>query len=319
MHTRVAFIIFYFGKFPNYFPVFLKSCAHNEDYEWHIYTDNEQEECWPGNVICHRLTFLECQKWFQSKFSYPICLDTPKKFCDFKPLYGYILKDELRNYDFWGHCDLDQVFGKLDLNLDELEIYDKIYTLGHFTIYKNISEVSDVLLDYKNGARVREVLMAKPMMAFDEWGPDNVNDIFIRAKRSFFKEAYGSDIWPEQKVFALSEYVSHRNRYQRIKDSEGILFYDRGRLYYIRKDRSYYETPYVHLQKRDLKLFGDVTGEQFFILPDGFYFLSKRIDRELQGFDKLLSRYLKRGLKQPVFDRQFWKIKRINLKRRFGL
>lgn len=317
MQARVAFVIFYFGRFPNYFPVFLRSCGHNPDYDWHIYTDNPKEGVWPENVICHRLTFSECQAWFQSKFEYPICLDTPKKLCDLKPLYGFILQEELGGYDFWGHCDLDQIFGKIDLNFDELGVYDKLYTLGHFTVYKNTPEVSRVLLDYRNGARVKEVFTTKQMVALDEWGPENVNDIFIKAKRPFLQETYGSDIWPERRVFSLGVYDRQRNRYRREPDSEGILFYDRGRLFYVNKDGSFEETGYVHLQKRELRLFGDVAGEQFLILPEGFYFLSRSVDRNGKGFDGWLRKYVKRGLKKPVFfDRQFWKIKGINLKRR---
>ncbi|HFI0095249.1 TPA: DUF6625 family protein [Streptococcus suis] len=31
-----TFVIPYFGSFPNYFPLFLKSCGYNRDYSWII-------------------------------------------------------------------------------------------------------------------------------------------------------------------------------------------------------------------------------------------------------------------------------------------
>lgn len=44
MNNRVAFIIPYFGKFNNYFPLFLKSCEANADLcDWLIYTDDKTE------------------------------------------------------------------------------------------------------------------------------------------------------------------------------------------------------------------------------------------------------------------------------------
>ena len=47
---KVALIVLYFGKLPNYFSLFLKSCEVNKDFTWLIFTDDETEFNYPENV-----------------------------------------------------------------------------------------------------------------------------------------------------------------------------------------------------------------------------------------------------------------------------
>ena len=42
-----------------------------------------------------------------------VTLDRPYKLCDFKPAYGFIFGEYLKEYDYWGHCDIDIVWGDL--------------------------------------------------------------------------------------------------------------------------------------------------------------------------------------------------------------
>lgn len=37
---KVCFIIPYFGKLPDYFRVFLKSCSYNKRFQWLLVTDS---------------------------------------------------------------------------------------------------------------------------------------------------------------------------------------------------------------------------------------------------------------------------------------
>ena len=41
MKSKVTFIIPYFGKLPNYFDLFLKSCKYNGGYRWIVFTDDK--------------------------------------------------------------------------------------------------------------------------------------------------------------------------------------------------------------------------------------------------------------------------------------
>lgn len=40
---KCAFVLPYYGKFGNYFQLFLNSCATNTDYDWLIFTDDHEE------------------------------------------------------------------------------------------------------------------------------------------------------------------------------------------------------------------------------------------------------------------------------------
>ena len=91
-----------------------------------------------------------CQSQGEFEFRVSNILDVEYKFsygyklCDLKPVYGHIYQQELDPFDFWGYCDLDVIFGRLDpfVSQEFLGNYDIITSLeriiaGHFTLLKN--------------------------------------------------------------------------------------------------------------------------------------------------------------------------------------
>jgi len=139
--NRITFICPYFGKLPeDYFQLWLNSCEVNEFCEWLIFTDDCTNYEYPPNITPIYLEFDEFRELIQKKFSFSIALDNPYKLCDYKPLYGYIFEEKIRDSEFWGYCDIsDCIFGNLKkfLTSEILEQYDKINYLGHMTIYRN--------------------------------------------------------------------------------------------------------------------------------------------------------------------------------------
>ena len=59
---RCVIILPYFGKFNNYFPLFLRSCAYNKDFDWLIFTDDKTKYDYPENVFVNYVTFEKMQK-----------------------------------------------------------------------------------------------------------------------------------------------------------------------------------------------------------------------------------------------------------------
>ena len=57
MKKKCVFIIPYFGQFKNYFSLFLESCAYNTDFDWIIFTDNEDSFDYSRNVKKIQMTF----------------------------------------------------------------------------------------------------------------------------------------------------------------------------------------------------------------------------------------------------------------------
>ena len=82
------------------------------------------------------------------------------KVIDVKPLLGYLFRDLLANYGFWGHIDNDVIMGNVarfltnDL-LDNFDIIsglrrgdnglDELNTWGPLTLYRNVPKVSRLL------------------------------------------------------------------------------------------------------------------------------------------------------------------------------
>ena len=141
---KVIFIIPYYGEFPNYFNLFLKTCGNNLGYEWLIFSENNGKYSYPDNVHYVEMTWQELRSLFQSKFDFEISLDSPYKLCDFKPTYGYVFERYIKDYDYWGYCDVDLLFGDLDVFIpfEKISKFDKVGHLGHMTLCRNNTEIN---------------------------------------------------------------------------------------------------------------------------------------------------------------------------------
>jgi len=179
---KILFLCPYFGKLPEHFHYFLKSCEYNNTINWLIYTDDERyNDVAPRNVIIKNVDFRFIKNRVQNNFDFKISLENPYKLCDFRPAYGDIFNAEIKGYDFWGHCDFDVIFGDIRkfITDDLLENYCKIFPHGCLSIYKNdykinnaykychINEKHDINISY------RDIFSSK-----DFWGFDEMNGLF---------------------------------------------------------------------------------------------------------------------------------------------
>ena len=121
-------IIPYFGTFPNYFNLWLASCAYNKDYNFYIYTDIDTS-CilHSDNVKFISCTLDEIRKKAENVMGFKVSLDRPYKLCDYKPCYGAIFYEDIKSFDFWGYCDIDLIFGDIShfLTDDLFDNFDK--------------------------------------------------------------------------------------------------------------------------------------------------------------------------------------------------
>ena len=140
----IVLIVAYFGAFPNYITAWLKTCRNNPTINWLVITDNTIECGIPENVKFINIAFEELRKKIQKKYPFYISLNSPYKLCDFKPAYGEIFQDEIKGYDFWGHCDMDLLWGDLRCFITDevLSSYDRLFLHGHLVIYRNSPEIN---------------------------------------------------------------------------------------------------------------------------------------------------------------------------------
>lgn len=281
---KKALIVPYFGKFNEYFPLWLKSCEYNSDYDWLIYTDDHTDYLFPPNVHVKYTTFDSLKKKINALFDFEVILDNPYKLCDYRAAYGEVFQKDLIDYDFWGYCDTDLIWGQLShfYTDDILARFDKISDAGHFTLYKNNEQMrtayrilkSEDCLDY------REVYSKPDNFAFDEWGKNRgINRILINnGYKIFYKPIYFSDI--RISTYGLkntrSDYDLYDRRIKEKKKNNIIFIFDRGCLKQYALDSESKlvtnEEAYVHLQKRPMKLEKRLIGEsQFMIYPPNYF------------------------------------------------
>ena len=127
----IAFVIPYFGKFPNYFSLWLQSCRNNPTIDWLLFTDSNEKYDYPKNVKVTLIQFGELRDKIQNLFDFEISLLKPYKLCDFRPSYGEIFKEQLVGYDYWGFCDIDLIWGDLRKFLTDDLLNNVIPTFGN--------------------------------------------------------------------------------------------------------------------------------------------------------------------------------------------
>lgn len=169
----VAIILPYYGKLPNYFPLWLKTAGFNRNFTFMLFSD-EDFSCYsiPPNVQVHRMTLNEIRARIAPHLDFDFVLDSPYKLCDYRPMYGLIFQDYLEGYDFWGHCDPDIIWGDMAKYItdDILNKYDKIYRHGHLLLYRNTEKTRTFILHKLPGWNIsyRDVYSSRTNHAFDE-------------------------------------------------------------------------------------------------------------------------------------------------------
>lgn len=299
---KLCFIVPYFGEMPNYFQLFLNSCASNENYNWLIFTDSTKKYSYPKNVKKIYMKFSTLKKLIQSKFDFPIKLTSPKKLCDYKPAFGYIFEDYIKGYDYWGHCDLDTIMGKLDDFIPQLlkKKYDKIFTLGHFILYKNNLENNRRFMKRYRGVYLfKKSFTTDNITVFDEnyQNDTNVNSIFIDDNAKVYQGEFSFNVKVIPTRFIR---IVYNNRLKKpitcqipkevliVHTSEGLF-----ELYIENNKLKGKEFMYIHLQQRLMRV--HMSSQQgvytFSIIPNGFYKLNA-IPQDIFEFKKVRKRTL---------------------------
>ena len=319
MGYRIALVIPYFGKFNNYFPLWLTSCRCNPGVDWLIFTDDKTAYDYPSNVRVTYTTFDEIKAKIQNRFDFKISLDNPYKLCDFKATYGDVFSDELRSYDFWGHCDVDLIWGNIRrFYTDEiLSSYDKISDAGHFTLYPNTEEMRTAYRTFDAGDCLdwREVYSSPLSFAFDEWGQNRgINRILLNnGKKIFYKPIFFSDIQSNKYGLYNNRYMydlSGRAEFEAEKTHIVFKLY-KGTLEQYALDKNGQvvcgEEAYVHFQKRPMKV--EVTepySDKFLVYPP---------NRFIDCPDKIDAEYLK-SVDENHINWHYYRVRLDNLVRK---
>ena len=169
MKNRVKIIVCYYGSLPSEFKLWLKSCANNPDFSFLLVTDNRIDQT-PENVEVYIISLKELRKKFSEACKLDVLLEDPYKLCDYRPLYGIVFKDKLKGCHFWGHCDIDMIWGNINKFITDelLDKYDRIGTFGHLVLYRNCPEMNFLYKKKGSAFSYKTVFSSHYFYNFDE-------------------------------------------------------------------------------------------------------------------------------------------------------
>lgn len=279
MH-KLAFVIPYFGKLPTTFPLWLASCRQNASVDFLVFTDDRTGYDYPENVRVEYTTFEAVRELLQNCFDFPIALSKPYKLCDYKPVYGRAFARWLEGYDFWGHCDIDLVWGNIRAFFtdDLLERHERILWQGHCSLYRNCDRVNNYYhtLDPKGCMDWKTVYTSEANQSYDEYAEHNGGGLSLIMERNgvpMYKEWLFADLCVGLRRFQLS--YSENTYYTTDADSRSAFFLqDEKGLYLLYRKHGQLrrkEFLYAHFQKRPVQLPSGFStrSNHYLILPPG--------------------------------------------------
>ena len=168
----IVLINVFFGKFPWYFNLFLKSCGTNPTVNFLIFTDQEKPQNCPNNIEFIPFSLGKFNELASEKLNLKINIKYAYKLCDFKPAYGVIFSDYLLGYEYWGILDIDIIFGRIrEFITDEmLSNYEVIsvrndYPTGSFMIFENSEKINYL---FKKSKDYQKIFTSDRHYCFDE-------------------------------------------------------------------------------------------------------------------------------------------------------
>lgn len=144
MKYKIAQIIPYFGKWPEWIELYMYSCGRNRMIDFIFYTDCPLPKHQYVNTIFRQCSFDDYKRLVSGRLGIDYRIASAYKLTDLKPFLGVVHEKELKDYDFWGFGDIDLVYGDLSMVVNEktLTKYDLLTThsyhiAGHFTLCRN--------------------------------------------------------------------------------------------------------------------------------------------------------------------------------------
>jgi len=256
-------IVPYFGDRPAYLPLVVASMAHNPDVEWLLLTDQPLTDA-PRNLTVQVCEFADLASRIQRHFDFQIALTEPYQLCDFRPAFGEIFGAELHGYDFWGHCDLDVIFGQIGDHLPpEAFEADKILFQGNFALYRNTADAARWYRHEVGKISYREVMTTPAAQHFDEWG-----GIY------YIVEDLGVRSWQQNVIFDLS-FSTYRTRSEDVAGHPRRYAWEQGEVceYRVEGGEVLRRTALlVHFQKRTMRAPAAevLAADRYWIAANGF-------------------------------------------------
>ncbi|RDC56214.1 hypothetical protein DU508_11425 [Pedobacter chinensis] len=299
INKKMILILPYFGSWPKYLDLYLKGCSNNKWLTVLFITNCKTPRNYPPNVKFIKKELHEISSLISERLNIPNYeLSSSYKLCDFKPTYGHLFNEHIKNYDYWGFGDIDLIYGSLD------SFYFPKIDKDYDVISAREEIVSGSLTFIKNN--IYNNLLFKKLENFDLL-------IKSEAYEGIDETSHVEDMWQglnklELPKSSFTYLVAHENNLENIKASfetiicenllnhELIKFKD-GNLCYQKKNIAYFH--YVMNKRKPYFTYPSwkQIPNEFYITNTGFY--KKFYVKELYGPIKMMITnmvyYLKRS------------------------
>jgi hypothetical protein len=296
---RIAVIALWFGRLPNYFPLWVRSVKANGTFDFLLVTDQQIAEELPENLKVLRYPISELQQLIREKLAINPSFSRAYKLCDYRPAFGELFADEIHGYKFWGYCDMDVMFGQLAnfVTPDILDGYNKIFNRGHFSLYKNDPYINSL---YRSSRTIdaRSILESPECYIFDEW--HGIHEIFNEFNLKQYHRECIADIRPNTARLTSSNLKNY---------SKQLFVWHEGSLkQYFLADGEVCSTElaYIHFQKRKITI------------PEPAVFNSRSVlltARSFLPYNGEITAELIRKHDQPNYLHYFQRVTKVLLKR----
>lgn len=158
----IIIIIDYFGKWPEWFPLFLESCRYNPTIDWLIHTDCSFDQFDVKNVFFKFMSKADYAENVNRKLNLNFKFSSNYKLCDLKPMYGVLYEDEIKKYDVYGYGDIDVIYGNIRhfYSPDILKHYlisTHVWCIsGHLALFRNTKWMRNSFKKFKEWKKVIE-------------------------------------------------------------------------------------------------------------------------------------------------------------------
>jgi hypothetical protein len=116
---RICIVSFYIGDLPQYMSFFIDSARRNSTVDFLIFNDTIRSDRQEGNIRFIKIKLSDFNILAKHKLELPVHVTSGWKLNEFKPAFGLIFEDYLKDYDFWAWSDIDVIWGDLRQFLTE--------------------------------------------------------------------------------------------------------------------------------------------------------------------------------------------------------
>ena len=242
----IVLIFPYFGTLPIQYEMWRASALQNPSVDFMFFTDADVEPA--KNIIVHKMQFSDFQRIVQKAFDFLIVLDRPYKLCEYKQAYGYILKDYIKDYDFWGFGDLDLVYGDIRAFITKEALSHKfLLGWGHLTLLHNDEDTNSYFMKRIDGYQdYKDAFTTSSITFFDEYDHRGCSDKW--------RDCRPEDCWLEEPFDNVSKPKQSYHFCSLNRGWEQVVFeHINNKLYMVRYNNGTWEkkeTLYAHFQHR---------------------------------------------------------------------